>query len=212
MKLSKNELLYLMAYDDGEVDDDEIPEVEALIDKSDEAKAVRAQQAALSRWVKDAAEAAATKAGADDIASKVLAQIDELGGAKVIEIERTRAKRELNEQRVKEFGAIAAIAAAVALFYLWPADEPKVADNKPPAASTAAAAPATSTQVVPATPAPSPNDQSPEAVAAAETESAPGIDVQAVESPQHPFSIFYVPGATGNEPSASSVVVWIGEE
>ena len=38
--LSKNELVYLMAYADGEVDADEIPEVEALIAKSEEAQQI----------------------------------------------------------------------------------------------------------------------------------------------------------------------------
>jgi hypothetical protein len=40
----------------------------------------------------------------------------------------------------------------------------------------------------------------------------PGVDIDAVESPDHQFSIFYVPGGGGESAHGSSVVVWIGEE
>jgi anti-sigma factor RsiW len=122
MSLTKNELLYLMAYADGEVDDDELPEVEALIAKSDEAKQVLEQQAALRQWALDAGEASATQARADGIADAVMSKIEALGGASVITLERERAKRSLNRQRTKEFGALAAVAAVVSLFYLWPSN------------------------------------------------------------------------------------------
>jgi len=218
MSLSKNELLYLMAYADGEVDDDELPEVEALIAKSEEARRVLAQQSALRQWALDAAESSAKRGRADGIADAVMTEIENLGGAKVITLERERAKRVLNQQRTKEFGALAAVAAVVALFYFWPSNEAPVpvADQS---AKTIAQPPGSAK---PQTPPTSPGaagvtGQNPEppAVAVAEPAEEPSIDVQAVESPQHPFSIFYVPGvaATGAAgASASSVVVWIGEE
>jgi hypothetical protein len=205
--LSKNELVYLMAYADGEVDADEIPEVEALIAKSEEAQQIMVQQAALREWVVRQGEQRATEARADRIADAVMAGVEELGGAKVISLERGRAKRELNRQRTKEFGALAAIAAAVALFWFWPSQQ-----EAPVAQVQKEAQP-----VVPAVTAPSVSESAsaeptaPEAVANAEGE-VPGIDIQAVESPQHQFSIFYVPAATGTNAHASSVVVWIGEE
>ncbi len=208
MSLSKNELLYLMAYVDGEVDDDELPEVLALIEKSEEARQIVAQEVALADWVRADADAHATAGRADGIAESVMKRIDAEGGAKIITLERQRAKRELDRQRVKEFGALAAVAAAIALFYLWPSTPDRVAQGPNPDAvqSAAPVAPAPPS----AAPAPSAAPE-PSAVAANEGE-IPAIDVQAVESPQHQFSIFYVPAGTGANPHASSVVVWIGEE
>jgi hypothetical protein len=213
MSLSKNELLYLMAYADGEVDDDELPEVEALIANSDEARRILEQQAALRQWVVDAGDKSATRGRAQGIADVVMATIDEQGGAKLITLERERAKRALNQQRIKEFGALLAVAAAVLLFFLWPSapeQGPVVAQET----TKAAAGPSASAQpaATPSAPAePAAAQDTPSAVASAEGE-VPSIDVQAVESPEHQFSIFYVPGATGANASASSVVVWIGEE
>jgi len=212
MSLSKNELVYLMAYADGEVDADEMPEVEALIAKSEEAQHIMVQQEALRDWVVRDGEQRATEGRANLIADAVMAGIDGMGGAKVIAIERGRAKRELNQQRLKEFGALAAIAAAVALFALWPSPE-----NAPVAERVAE--PETSASPVSPLPTPPasapPNEETPgapsEALAASEGE-VPAIDIQAVESPEHQFSIFYVPAATGTNAHASSVVVWIGEE
>jgi pilus assembly protein FimV len=218
VSLSKNELLYLLAYADGEVDEDEIGEVEELIAKSDEAKTVLEQQAALRQWVVEAGEKAATRGRAGSIADAVMASIDEQGGPKIIELERERAKRALNQQRIREFGALFAVAAVVALFAFWPSGTPNapgpVAQNTAPIGASAGVPPA---QSIPSAAAPTePTEPSPEssaaaAVAASEPE-VPSIDIDAVESPEHQFSIFYVPGATGANASASSVVVWIGEE
>jgi hypothetical protein len=208
MSLSKNELVYLMAYADGEVDADEMPEVEALIAKSEEARQIMAQQAALRDWVIREGEQRATEGRADRIADAVMAGVEEMGGAKVISLEQGRAKRELNRQRVKEFGALFAVAAAVALFVFWPAQESgPVAELEKPAIIPSASAVEPSAE--PSAPPVAPGSE--EVVATAEGE-VPAIDVQAVESPEHQFSIFYVPAATGANAHASSVVVWIGEE
>ena len=209
MSLSKNELVYLMAYADGEVDADEMPEVEALLSKSEEARLVMAQQLALREWVVRDADARATQGRADAIADAVMAGVEKMGGASVISIERARAKKELNRQRVKEFSALGAIAAAVALFFLWPSQEaPPLAEGTVPVPSVAPEPSAAPPE--PEAPSNAPVGPSVAAVAMAESE-VPGIDVQAVES-QQPFSIFYVPSATGANAHASSVVVWIGEE
>jgi len=207
MSLSKNELVYLMAYADGEVDADEIPEVEALLAKSEEARLVLAQQVALREWVVRDAERRATDGNADSIADAVMAGVGKMGGAAVISIERARVKKELNLQRVKEFSALGAIAAAVALFFLWPSQETQPLAEETVTVPSVAPEPS----APPVEPSNAPVGPSVAAVAMAESE-VPGIDVQAVESPQHPFSIFYVPSATGANAHASSVVVWIGEE
>jgi hypothetical protein len=200
-----------MAYADGEVDADEMPEVEALIAKSEEAQHIMAQQAALRDWVVEDGDHRATEGQADRIADAVMAGVEELGGAKVISLERGRAARELNRQRFKEFGALAAIAAAVALFWLWPSSDGAPVAKTEPTAPSSNTAPALDTPPPASAAAAPPAAGSSEAVATAEAE-LPGIDIQAVESPEHQFSIFYVPAATGTNAHASSVVVWIGEE
>jgi hypothetical protein len=214
MSLSETELIYLMAYVDHQVDDDELPEVTALLARSEEARQIVAQHAALGDWVRGSNEAAAIAGGADAIADRVLEAIDKLGGGNVIAIEAARAHAALNRQRVKEFGALIAVAAVAAAFWLMPARTEPVAEA--PRAQPSARAPTKTAQN--ATPAPSDSAMAAASAAASAAEATaatepegPGVDVQSVESPAHPFSIFYVPAATGPNPHSSSVVVWVGE-
>jgi hypothetical protein len=215
VSLSKNELLELMAYRDGEIDDNNVPEVEALVARSELAKRILEQGDPLRPWAARTREA--TVAGSKGIANAVMARIE---GAEVPELRLGRAKVEVGLPRTLRapkfgafamgFGAFAAVAAAVGLFYLWPIGS--ASDQK---ASLAARATRDSEIVgsFSASPAPvapsSATTSTPIAVAAAAPPEEPGIDIDAIESPEHQFSIFYVPGATAH---ASSVVVWIGEE
>jgi hypothetical protein len=223
MSLSETELIYLMAYVDGQVDDDELPEVTALLARSEEARQIVAQHAALGDWVREASDARAATAGADAIAGDVIAAIDKLGGGKVIDLERERARVALNRQRVKEFSALFAVAAAAAVFWLMPTRPNETVATAPrPSAHTASPAPsARALAAAPATPGspgagPSGTGSSGAGAAGALASGAeaeePNVDVQTVDSASHPFSIFYVPGATGVNAHSSSVVVWIGEE
>lgn len=211
MSLSETELIYLMAYVDGQVDDDELPEVTALLDRSDEARQIVAQHQALGDWVRDSSDARAAEAGADRIADHVLSEIEKLGGATIINLERERAKAALRRQRTKEFGALFAVAAAAAAFWLVP-----TAQQAPVAVAPSAVTPAGS--VLPVQPIPSAGSvvaaASPStsgAIASASEPEGADVEVQSVDSPSHPFSIFYVPAATGLNAHSSSVVVWIGE-
>jgi len=206
MSLSENEHIYLTAYVDGQVDDDELPEVEALLARSEEARAIVAQHAAMGEWLRDACDSRAKEAGADEIASRVLRQIDEMGGGKVVELERERARVAKNRQRVKELSALFVVAAAAAAFFLLPtSSQAPVAVAPTPPSHVNAPGPAPPRPQETATPSPSAS-----AVAATESDD-PSVDVQSVESPSHPFSIFYVPGSTGLNAHASSVVVWVQE-
>jgi len=126
MSLTENELIYLMAYVDHQVDDDELPEVHDLLERSEEARLIVAQHAALGDWVRTSNDLRAAEAGADRIASHVMTEIESLGGAKVIEIERERGRVALNRQRVKEFGTLFAIAAVVLAFWAMPTKKPDV--------------------------------------------------------------------------------------
>ncbi len=196
MSLSNDELQFLLAYVDGQLEDDDLPDVEELLDKSDEARRVVEQAMAVGEWIRTSSDEQAKAAKADSIVDAVMSEAESLGGAKVITLERERAKRALNRQRVKEFGALAAVAALVALFYAWPrpSQAPEMAQNVPaPVASPAPTAP------------PSAAPSAEEAPAFAED----GVEVDTVES-AHQVSVFYVPGVTNAK--ASSVVVWIGED
>jgi anti-sigma factor RsiW len=209
MALSRNELTYLMAYVDGEVEDDEIPEVEALLAKSEEARQLVEQHQAMGDWVRGLGDELGNKKGfgVEHIATHVMSEVEKLGGAKVITLERERAKRELNRQRVKEFGALAAVAAVAAGLYFWPSGGETGASG-PVVASLPSVAPAESDTVPPA---PSDTEEEPNApTAVASNGAGGGVDVETVESPAHQFSVFYVPAS--HTANAQSVVVWIGEE
>jgi anti-sigma factor RsiW len=208
MSLSQTELIYLMAYVDDQVDDDELPEVTALLARSEEARQLVAQHAAFGDAVRASSDARAVAAGADAIAGQVLGEIDRLGGGKVIAIETERARLALNRQRVKEFSALIAVAAVAAAFWLMPASKPDVVAVAPPPSAKAAAK-----KSIPAPPrsaVASAVDPAAGSASAAEADG-PNVDVESVESPSHPFSIFYVPPSPGMNPHASSVVVWISE-
>jgi hypothetical protein len=205
VSLSKDELLNLMAYADGEVEGSTLSEVEALVARNDDAKRFLEQQGALRQWAVDSRGWNASAGGADGIANTVMARIAEMGGVTVIALERERAKRERNRRRFVPFGALAAVAATFALLYFWSrgaSDRPASVAVQERKTVDFASAPAAASPALP----------SAAAVASIDPSEEPVIDIQAVESPQHQFSIFYVPGSTGANAYASSVVVWIGEE
>jgi hypothetical protein len=208
VSLSKDELLDLMAYADGEVEGSKLTRVEALLAKSDPARRFLEQQRALHHWVLDSRSASATMKGANGIADAVMATLGQSSGAAIVSpavttLESARTRRTLSRRLIPWVGPLAAIAASIALFCFWPPAHP---DSRAPVASREGdptGAPP------PASPAPPPT--TPDPVAAIEPQR-PGIDIVALESPKHQFSIFYVPGAAGESAQASSVVVWIGEE
>lgn len=204
-----------MVYVDGEVEDDEMSGVLALLAKSDEARRIVEQHSAVGEWVRVSAQQHAVAGRADDIASAVMSEVVELGLPRVAALDprRTRSRRE----RAMVVVVLCATAAAVAL-YAW---RPQVgrrseqlsrrngAPTEPAAVERAPAAAGGSVESAP--PVASHESAALAQIAAAEPEGQ-GTDVQAVESPHHPVSIFYMPAATGANGHASSVVVWIGEE
>src|SRR5208282_3223519 len=102
------------------------------------------------------------------------------------------------------FAILGAVVAIVALVYAWPRNRAPMGAI---AAPQAPASPNGSSVLIPRTTA---SGEPPAAEIAAAEPEGQGVDVQAVESPNHPVSIFYVPAAGANS-HASSVVVWIGE-
>ena len=200
MSLSRDELEYLSAYVDGQIDDEDAPEVDEVLAKSEDARRFIEDVSALGDWVRREADDKAAAAKADAIVIDVLAEAEKLGGAKIIQLERERARRALNRQRVKEFGALVACAACLALLWGWPRE--------------AAPPMAVATGPKPVVPAPPPSGAPSPAATSSDEEvlfagKEPGVEVDSVESP-HQVSVFYLPGVANA--NASSVVVWIGDD
>ncbi len=200
MNLKRDEIEYLMAYVDGQLDEEEARDVEKeIIATNDEARRLVEQLGAVGQWVRSSAEAGAVAAGADGIADAVMREAESLGGANVILLERGRAKKALNRQRIKEFSTLAAVAAALGL--LWfsgpshPVSPEVVASNGP----------IVPTHTQPTHIAPALEDNSPQLALG----TGKGVDVENVET-QHQVSVFYLPAVANDD--AASVVVWIGED
>lgn len=205
MSLSEDELISVMAYVDGQLDDDDLPEVEALLARNEEARRLVEELGATGDWVRESCRDKAVAAEADKIADAVMAEAESLGGGKVITLERVRAKRALNQQRIKEFGALAAVAAVFALIWAWPGGAHEKHDAEPVAKgpSFVSPMPRPPEKTNPDKPVTTPVETSPQLAVG----SNEGVDIENVESP-HQVSVFYLPVTNKN---AASVVVWIGE-
>jgi anti-sigma factor RsiW len=221
VSLSKDELVAVMAYVDGQLDDEETREVLGLLAKSEDARIAAAELGAVGEWVRTSCDDRAVAGKADRIVASVMREAEQLGGGNVISLERARARRVLNRQRIMEFGALAAVAAVVFLLWAWPRGEPRhmVASGAPSYASPMPRPPAKNPEAVAHNVDPNmnmvdgvnPRNVTPEAPAESGTPlavgSEHGVDIENVESP-HPVSVFYLPLTDKN---AASIVVWIGE-
>jgi hypothetical protein len=204
VSLTQDELIYVMAYVDGQVDDDEMPEVLEMLARNEDARRLVAELGAVGDWVRASSDERAVVGKADTIVDQVMQEAEQLGGGKVITLERERARRALNRQRVKEFGALAAVAAVFALLWARP-NTPTGGDEQPVAMRGPVG------QAPSASPMPRPPERTSPAPSATESGlavgSEDGVDIENVESP-HQVSVFYLPLTNKN---AASVVVWIGE-
>ena len=206
MSLSEDQLISVMAYVDGQLDDDDVKEVEVLLAGNDEARRLVQELGATGDWVRESCREKAVAAEADKIANAVMAEAEALGGGKVITLERVRARRALNQQRVKEFGALAAVAAVFALIWAWPGartPDPHDAETVAKGPAFVSPMPRPPEKTTPDKPATAPPETSPQLAVG----SNEGVDIENVESP-HQVSVFYLPVTNKN---AASVVVWIGE-
>lgn len=196
MTLSSETMMKLMAYADGELDGSERAEAEALVARDPQAAEFVASLGALGDVVRAGHEDRVASIESFDVADAVLAKIE---GQRPADPPKSRsagdlvsleAARERRAQRMKiGAGVVAALAAAAAVVLVarGPSEQPMA--KAPPAPAEPSADPGTS-----AAPAPS--------LASA------GVEVDAVESPGHSVSVFYLP--TANELS-TSVVVWVDE-
>jgi hypothetical protein len=215
VSLTQNELIYVMAYVDGQVDDDEMPEVLEMLEKNEDARMLAAELGAVGDWVRSSSDERAIRGKADGIVELVMEEAEQLGGGKVITLERERARRALNRQRVKEFGAILAVAAVFA--FLWsrpnapmPGEQGMMVAAHDPNLVSPGASPMPRPPENAPPPSPSgaaPTREGAETGTALAVGSEEGVDIESVESP-HQVSVFYLPLTNKN---AASVVVWIGE-
>lgn len=185
MKLDSESMMLLMAFADGELHGDERVRAEALLASSEDARAFVDNLQGLGGAVRVIAEPAPTHKY--DVADNVMAQLGSLSGAPTMERAapvipiKSASKRSPGKIGVAVAAALA-LAASIAIF-----SRPKPIEEN--GGSIAARSPLASA--------------SSEAVVAAST----GVELENVESPTHPVSVFYVPSA--NE--SPSVVIWIDD-
>ena len=208
MSLPHETMLELMAYADGELDGEERARVEKLLASSVEAKRVLSALRGVGEWARAGYVAPEPPAGiVDAVMDRVKAEARgesqaprAAGGADVVDLAAARARRTRN------FGlgaALVAAAAGVVFVMRGGGEEPR----------TAGVVPTTPVNLEPsasATP-----DEPPLNVAANAAASAATQEVEQVDSPSHPVSVFYLPAkpaSAGGSGAAASVVVWIDDK
>ena len=187
MSLSRQNMLDLMAYADGELPAEDRARVEQLLASSEAARRVVGSFNDLGDWVDEAYEQPSAVLS-NAIATVVMARVKSLpqparAGA-VVDLASAR--------RTRVVTVVVAAAALAAGVMLYNRDDRTARSTDP--------APA------PPIPALSSAPRPPKIEVAA----AGGVDVEHVESPTHEVSVFYLPAVAAA--NASSVVVWIGDD
>jgi anti-sigma factor RsiW len=197
MTLSRESMLELMAYADGELEETERARVEALIASDPDAKRL-VESIGVLGGVVERIHDASHGASLDGLADAIMARVEKEGAPRRASIRPPRVidLRDARENRLKVAGAIVAAIALAAGIVLTTRkanqDSPFQASHIQPHVTTPAT-PGTAPG-----PAPVPDTQ----VAAA------GVDVDQVDS-KHDVEVFYLPSSVGK--NASSVVVWIDD-
>lgn len=185
----------LMSYADGELDPGREAEVEAQLRQDPHASAVVATVFEMGELVREVAEARARDAGADDIASWVMARIEQEKAGNVVVL-RPASSGEPAPTRVVSIWPMAvgglAAAAAVALL-VWRFAGVDLVQPAP----GQAVAPSTNPELVVAS-APLP---------AVDYDPEPGVSVDVVDFGARTGTIFYVPSDTG-----TTTVVWLTDD
>ncbi len=207
MSLSRETMLDLMAFADGEIDAEARERVDKLVrDDAEAARVVTAiRSAELRPWLVQAFEQRAHRA--DGIADAVMARLDGGGAPSAIradsgdvQLPQRARSRSTPRAAVAGFGGVAlAIAAGVAL-YLRVGDE-RAVPQQPSAAGATSSQPVIARQEGPGSPAPSTHESAP---------SGSGVEVDEIDSSMR-VSIFEL-AAMADTSTPSSVVVWIDDE
>jgi hypothetical protein len=227
--LSRDAMLELMAYADGELEGADLARVEALVASSDEARRIVQSMGGVAEWVRvadaESPRREATHRMADGIAVAVMAQIAMSAAAipgspasPSISLDAARARRASRRYpapgRLAAAGAgLLALAAGTVLFLRTsgPGVDARHAAHTKATKSVVAQAEGPSIGPLPGSVA---ANAGVESVAQNGADDVSGVDVEQVESPSHQVSVFYLPAvaAAAAGSNASSVVVWIGDD
>ena len=188
MSLSSERMMQLMAYADGELEGAERTEIEKLLESNEEARRVVDAMGPLGDFV---------RLGHEEKVAPIVAKVN-LTDAIMKKVEEDKPAtnvRSLDAARTKRrnlgVGVVAALALAASVFFVMQ-DKPA---EKPMAAKPVQTAPA-------------PQQMASNDLPSVNATTSAGVEVEAVESPGHSVSVFYLP--TANELS-TSVTVWVDE-
>ena len=199
MSLSREAMLEVMAYVDGELDGEALDRVESLLASDEDASRLALELRTLGDCVRVVQADRATSKKPDEIADDVMKAL----GANVVSLAPLAVRRR-NAVMAGVISTGFAAAAVWLLFFRSAAQLPEM----PVAQASATHAPF----VVPPQPTQDPASVTPQPEQlATQAAGQSGVDVESVESPSHEVSVFYVPATASANPNASSVVVWIGE-
>lgn len=209
--------LELMRFLDGELDEPELAELEAMLATDDQASGKIAGLEQVGDFLR---ETVAADDRADGIADAIMAQIEDEAeaaedeGGDVVELPRAAMLDAVSEEQLGEgppandnsrliyavFGVAAAVAAGL---FVWgsagPSLDPVAMGNRPAVTTEAAAAPE-----------PAPGEAAglpPNGAAVAEDEDEPVVEIAAVDFGAQSGSVFYV--SAGKNAAGSTAVVWV---
>lgn len=200
MSLSREAMLDVMAYVDGELDGDALDRTESLLASDEDAARLALELRTLGDCVRVIQTDRAASKNPDEIADDVMKALDKKVAVVV--------PLEVRRRNAIIVGSISTAFAIAAAWFLLMHNGTGIPIPGAPEAHAVAQASAQPTTPVPDIPT---QVVDPEKMAA-EAYLQSGVDVESVDSPKHEVSVFYVPGTASANPNASSVVVWIGED
>ena len=191
MSAASDRAMKLMAYADGELEGEELLEVERLLAADEDAARTIAQLGSLGDFVRLGHEVAvAPRLAKVDLTDAILSSIESEERKAGVEAAPPVISLDAGRRRRRIGAAVAgALALAASVFVMTRPETEKPVAHRPGAGVASA-----------------PTEES--AVAAASGASGPGVEVDPAESPGQSVSVFYLPSA--NELS-TSVVVWVDE-
>ena len=202
MSMSSERMMKLMAYADGELEGADKAEVEKLVASDDEAARVVNAMLGLGDFVREGHDTKLAPAIAKvDLTDAIMKAVEkaEIEPAKADTKKPATNVSSLDAARAKKrnvgVGVVAALALAASVFFVMqnkPEEKPMAAKPKP----------------VPTQASPAPQQMASIELPSVNATTAAGVEVEAVESPGHSVSVFYLP--TANELS-TSVTVWVDE-
>lgn len=207
MSLSREILLDLMGFADGELEGEARERTEKLVASNEEARRVveAMRDGTMGAWLGDITQDRAVAAGADGIADAVMAKAAALRSGPVGVALSPLVPASIADARARRASRLRAVAAGVgvlalvagAAFYIRPGPTPFEAHSP----------------VGPSAPLGEPPSMTTTALAQAPIH---GVEVDEIDSPSHGVSVFEIPmgaaAAAASPGHAASVVIWIEDE